>query len=827
MAIAAGTRFNQYELVSPIGAGGMGEVYLAEDTRLSRKVALKLLPAAFTKDTARVRRFVQEAKAASALNHPNILTIHEIGEANDAHFIATEFIDGETLRAQLHGKKLGLSAALDVATQIASALAAAHVVGIVHRDIKPENVMVRRDGIVKVLDFGLAKLTEQRREAVDSEAPTIAKVNTDPGTVVGTANYMSPEQARGQEVDARSDIFSLGVVLYEMLAGRAPFEGETPSDLIAAILTTEPLPLARHPANVPPELDRIVSKALAKDKEERYQTAKDLLIDLKRLRRQIDAEAEMGRAILPQAATRSALTTDGSAAATASQTAVRPTSSAEYVVTGIKRHKIAALVLLALLAAATAGLLRYWHASSTEVAIESIAVLPFDNQSQDADAEYLSDGITESLINNLTQLPNLRVIARNSVFRYKGKASDPMAIGKELGVRAALTGRLLQRGDRLIVSVELVDVRDNRQIWGEQYSRNRSDALAVQQEISREIADRLRPKLTGEEQTRIARRGTSNSEAYQLYLRGRYYWNKRSLDGLYKALDYFRQATVTDPNYALAYAGLADGYNLLTELGGPPAGETYPNAKEAAAKALLLDDGLAEAHTSLAYCLMKVRDWSAAEKEFRRALDRNPNYATAHQWYSEYLVAAGKLDEALAEITTAQQLDPLSLPINVRLGITLYHRREFDRAITQLHKTVELDPDYQLPHIFLAFAYVQRGMYEQAISEKAQVLRRGSAQKAEGIANRLRAAYRAGGEQGLWLEQTRVLAEETTPNPVTLVWMTESFIRLGQKDRAFEWLTRVVDEKHPASESLKVEPTFDPLRADARFEGLVARAGLP
>ncbi|HJQ26876.1 MAG TPA: protein kinase [Blastocatellia bacterium] len=830
-----GEVISHYRIVRKLGAGGMGEVYLAEDTRLDRRVALKLLPEAFTQDQERLRRFTQEAKAASALNHPNIITIHDIGQADSTHFIATEYIEGETLRAHLRRAPLSLSEALDVAVQVAGALAAAHQAGIIHRDIKPENVMRRPDGIVKVLDFGLAKLTESKPLSTDTTAPTIAKADTDPGTIMGTVNYMSPEQARGKPVDARSDIFSLGVLVYEIIAGCPPFEGETPSDLIAAILKSEPPPLVMHSGDVPPELDRIVSKALAKDKEERYQTAKDLLIDLKRLRRQIEVDAELGRSVSPETVKKPTLATGGGAAAAtlsqavaqSSQAALRPTSSAEYIVTGITRHKVAVLILLVVLAAAIVGLMRYWHASNTEVAIESIAVLPFDNLSHDPDADYLSDGVTESIINHLTQLPSLRVIARSTVFRYKGKASDPMAVGKELGVRAVLTGRLLQRGDHLIISAELVDVRDNKQVWGEQYSRNLADALAVQQEISREITDRLRLQLSGAEQTRIAKRDTRNSEAYQLYLRGRYYWNKRTLDGLNQALDYFRQATVTDPNYALAYAGLADCYNLLTELGGPPADQTFPKAKEAATKALLLDDDLAEAHTSLASCLMNDMDWPATEKEFKRALELNPNYATAHQWYGEYLAAVGRLDEALSESVKAQQLDPLSLPINVRLGMTLYFQREYDRAITQLQKTVELDPGYLLPHIFLSFAYIQKGKYDQAIAEKAWALARGNQPKAEGIANRLKAAYKAGGEQRLWLEQINILTDESNDSPVELMWMAESFIRLGQKDRAFEWLTRAVDARHPGRYSLKVEPMLDPLRSDPRFRALLARAGLP
>jgi serine/threonine protein kinase len=563
MTIESGSSLGHYEIRSQLGVGGMGEVYLAQDTNLGRRVALKLLPSEFTKDESRVRRFQQEARAASALNHPNILTIHEIGSENSTYFIATEYIEGRTLRDYMSGARMKTTEVLDVATQVASALAAAHAAGVVHRDIKPENIMLRLDGIVKVLDFGLAKLTE--RETPDMEAPTL--VNTDAGVVMGTARYMSPEQVRGLFIDARTDVWSLGAVIYEMLTGRVPFTGETASDVIAGVLEREPQPLGLQGEEIP-ELKRIVSKALRKDREERYQTVKDLSLDLKSLKEELEFEAKLSRSAPPNAhketftpksgrQTVSATTIDP-ALSTAEVEATRPTSSAEYIFREIKHHKKSAILAAAALVALMAVFSYFYFARGDSAAIDSIAVLPFINASADPNTEYLSDGITESLINSLSQLPKLRVVPRSTMFRYKGREVDPQIVGRELGVRAVLTGKLVQRGDTLSIQTELVDVAEESQLWGAQYNRKLADILAVQEEISREISEKLRIRLSGEERKQLTKRYTESTEAYQLYLRGRYYWNKRTAEDLKKGVYYFRQAIDMDPNYALAYAGLAD-----------------------------------------------------------------------------------------------------------------------------------------------------------------------------------------------------------------------------------------------------------------------------
>src|SRR6266536_584614 len=503
--VLVGKNLGHYQVLSLLGSGGMGEVYLAEDTRLRRKVALKLLPAELTTNRDRLRRFEQEAQAASALNHPNIVTIHEIGQVDGLNFIVTEFIAGETLRQRMVTERMNLPVVLDVAIQAAGALTAAHAAGIVHRDLKPENIMIRPDGLIKVLDFGLAKLTEPPTANVDSEAPTVARVNTKMGMVMGTAQYMSPEQARGLKVDARTDIFSLGVVLYEMLAGRAPFAGETTADIISVLLQKEPQPISTLALDTPAKLQSIISEALRKDKDERYQTVKDLLIDLTTLKQELEFAAKLERSAPARAQVSGSTVSDAQSSATIDQSVAsslevnktHPSSSAEYLVTGIKQHKLAAAIALLVIAAGLVALATYLHARNTEVAIESIAVLPFVNQNNDPNTEYLSDGIPEDIINSLSQLPNLKVMSRNSVFHYKGKEMDAQAVAKELKVQAVLTGRMTQRGDGLSLSVELINAQDNSQIWGQQYNRKLTDVFAVQEEIAKEISEKLRLKLTG------------------------------------------------------------------------------------------------------------------------------------------------------------------------------------------------------------------------------------------------------------------------------------------------------------------------------------------
>jgi eukaryotic-like serine/threonine-protein kinase len=822
MTIAAGTPFGRYQIHSLIGTGGMGEVYLAQDLDLGRRIALKLLPSEFTKDEGRLRRFQQEARAASALNHPNILTIHEIGSEDETHFIATEYIDGESLRQRMSRAEIKLPEILDIVIQVASALTAAHEAGIVHRDIKPENIMVRRDGYVKVLDFGLAKLVEH--QAADSEAATM--VITDPGVVMGTASYMSPEQARGIDVDARTDIWSLGVVIYELIAGRVPFEGTTTGDMLGLILGDRSAPpLARFTREVPPELERIVTKALTKERDGRYQTTKDLLIDLKRLKQQLDVEAEIERTA-PEFRAGATGTSGGSAAVqTMGQPAPASSSNAQCIAGEIKRHKlgvgIAGVMLLAIAAVAYFGYFARYSSPGRE-AITSIAVLPFVNGSDNPDAEYLSDGISESLINSLSQVPKLRVVPRSTVFRYKGREVDPQTTGRELGVRAVLTGKVVQRGDTLSIQTELIDVEEGSQLWGEQYNRKLADILAVQDDISRVISERLRIRLSGKEQKQLTKGYTDNTEAYQLYLKGRYHWNKRTEEGFKKAIGHFEQAIQKDPSYSLAYTGLADSYIILGNFGLLPPNQAYPKAKAAAEEALKRDADLVEAQVSSSFVKsLFERDWPGAEAGFRRAIELNPNYGPAHQWYGVSLAGAGRVEEAVAELKRAQEVDPLSLTINAVVGWMLYLAGDYDKAIEQEKIVLEMDPNFVLAHRYLGLAYEQKGMYAEAISEFQKAVNLSGARPLD--AGALGHAYAVAGrtaEARKVLKEARALSTQAyfPAYEIALV-----YVGLGEKDQAFEWLDRAFNERSPWLIHLKVDPRFDSLHSDPRFTDLFHR----
>src|SRR5437016_300884 len=627
--LVVGQAIGPYTVLDLIGAGGMGQVYLGTDTRLGQRVALKILPKQFTINPERVRRFEQEARAASALNHPNIVTIHEIGRFNSTQFIVTEFVDGQTLRTLMNEKPLTLKEALNVAIQIAGALAAAHAAGIVHRDIKPENIMLRADGYVKILDFGLAKLTEL--PTTDSELEKSTLLQSNPGLVMGTVQYMSPEQARGKKVDARTDIWSLGIVLYELVSGRVPFTGETPSHVMVSLMENELPPLTSH-TELPAELERIVTKTLAKNKRERYQTAKELAHDLKNLKQELQIEARLKRTPEADAASKERTTSSdaqkpvGSARPAAARTVnmgvAHPTSSAEYLVNEIKRHKTGAVfasLVTMILAVMAVAYFSYFRGVGSGETIDSVAVLPFVNVSNDANAEYLSDGLSDSIIDSLSQLPNLKkVIALSSVLRYKGKQTDPEAVGRELNVQAVLMGRITQHGDDLLISTELVDVKDNRRLWGGQYNRKLGDVLKLQGEIAQEITDRLRLKLTSEEKQRLAKRSTDNPEAYQLYLLGRFYRNQRANQ---KAIDCLEQAIKKDPNYAPAYAQLAYTYASASASDWFPRKEAREKMESAARRALELDDTLGDAHFVLAFT---IDDRSAKDKEIQRALELDP-----------------------------------------------------------------------------------------------------------------------------------------------------------------------------------------------------------
>ena len=817
--ISTGEQIGRYRIRSAIGKGGMGEVFLADDTELERLIALKILPQDLANDTERMRRFVQEAKSASALNHPNIITIHEIGKTDDTHFIATEYIEGETLHSHLKSDPMSLKSVLDVAIQVASALDAAHRAGIVHRDIKPENVMIRPDGFVKILDFGIAKLIEKRNGSVEAEAATAIKAGTQDGLIIGTASYMSPEQARGKDIDARSDIFSFGVVLYEMLSGKQPFEGESAIDTISSIIHKEPVPLNQITSDVPRELQHIVEKSLRKDRDERYQTAKDLLIDLKDVRQDLQLQNQLERTAPPNNSNESKTQILSATTSDAAHT----TSSAEYVVSEIKSHKSSFAIGLIVLLLASIGL-GYWFFSnrtSSTAQIESIAVLPFVNESGNADTEYLSDGMTESLITSLSQLPKLSVKARNSVFRYKGKEVEARKVGAELSVQAILLGRVVQRGQDLTLYVELIDAATENVLWKADYNRSISKLVLLQSDIAKDVSNKLKTKLSGADEQKLAKNYTANTEAYQLYLKGRFYANKRTPQHLQKSIDYFNQAIVVDQNYALAFTGLAEAYALLSIYGDAPPRESMPKARESALKALSLDDDLAEAHSTLGFILtIYDYDFAGAEREFNRAIELNPNYATAHHWYGILISALGRHEESLAEFRRALEIDPLSLTINRAYGERLFLARRYDNAIAQLKKTRELDASFVSTHYSLAAAYQMKGNYAECVEELAKYQELiGEPQ----TATLMRESYAKNGWQGF----LRVITEKHIRFNLPLDNLAIFHAALGEKDEALAELNNSYENRESFMILIKTDSRLDPLRDDLRLQNLIRRIGLP
>ena len=832
MPLAPKTQLGRYEIRSLLGAGGMGEVYLAYDTSLNRRIALKVLPAEVASDQDRMRRFKQEAISAASLNHPSIAHIYEIGEANGLNFIAMEYVEGATLRAKIHQENEELSKLLRALQHVAEGLAKAHDAGIVHRDLKPDNVMITPEGHGKILDFGLVKLLEPAPASgsVSGEEPTILQHST-PGVILGTAGYMSPEQAQGntKEIDHRADIFSFGCILFEAITGRRAFAGTDTIDTLNKIIREPAPPIASFNPGAPADLQRIVRRCLAKDPDQRYQNIKDVAIELKEVRRELQENVAA-----QTVSNRSAFSHESPSGAVTAAPLSSPStgvSSAEFIVNEIKRHKAATVIIAAVVvlvvAAVAFGLRSYWHADSTEVAVESIAVIPFMNQNQDANVDWISDGLTESIINKLTQLPRLKVIARSSVFRYKGKQDDPVAIGKELGVRAVLTGRIMQRGNTMLISAELIDVRDNKQLWGDQYERQVSEMLSVQREIAQEITSNLRPTLSGVDHSRMQKQYTANAEAYELYLKGRFYWNKRTPDDFKKSIGFFEQAIEKDPNYAMAYSGLADAYTLLTVYSSESPRELMPKAKAAALKALELDDKLAEAHASFGQIVIYYDyDLATAEQQYRRAIDLNPNYASAHQWLAEHLASVKRSDEAIAEIKRALELDPVSVIMNRIYADILMDARRYDEAIAQYKRTLELDPNFPTTHYFLGRAYEAKGMYDEAFAKY------GDAAKVVGlppeIRQRIEQVYaKSGWKAYLQASLDQFLQPQQGNRKLPPFVIATYYARLGKKDETFEWLQRGYDERDFRMTLLSVAWEFDDIRTDPRFVELVRKIGLP
>ncbi len=777
MSLKPDTKISHYKILAKIGKGGMGEVYLAQDTELDRKVALKMLTDECCEDSERLQRFVQEAKAASSLNHPNIITIFEFGVHEGTHFLACEFIDGKELTEILARKPLSLKKTLEISIQIVSALHSAHEAGIIHRDIKPNNVMIRRDGIVKVLDFGLAKITNRpARYEIDDTAATVTKLDTIPGLVMGTPNYMSPEQARGKEIDHQTDFFSFGVLFYEMLTQIKPFDGETTSDVIASVLTKNPPPLCEVNRELPPEAQAISEKSFNKNKQKRYATALELLTDLKELEQELQVQRRLTQTGDVSSSIRSSLSISGQA-----------------VVPAFEQS--------------------------------SIAVLPFANMSVEERRDYFSEGLTEEIVVNLSKLGMLRVVPRGSTPASLIEGKSHKEIAECLGVRYLLEGSVRRHEDALRISAQLVDSVNQAYLWSETYRGTLSDVFEIQEKVATEIAGALEVTLSPSEEKNLRKRFTENTEAYQRYLQGRFFWNKRSIAGLNTAIEYFEKAIEIDPEYAVAWAGIADSYSLLAEFGTIPHSELYPKAEAAVKKALEIDDNLAEVHTSYASILLfRQLNWEFSKIEFERSLELNPNYATTYHWYSFWYLGMGDLDEAIRLTSIAAELDPVSQAILKDKGIMYYHDRQYDKAIETAKKTLKLDPDYPAAHRLLSLCYQETGLYEEAVIAND---RWGALTGNEPEADFCRAQiYAVAGRE----KDARKLIEsiEKHPSKIDNVYRGLALVysALGEIDHALELLEKSYNAREIALFSVKVDPKLDAVRSDPRFENLLKKLGV-
>jgi len=718
-------------------------VYKAQDTKLDRIVALKFLPKHLLCDESAKTRFVHEAKAASALNHTNITTIYEIDEVEGECFICMEYVEGKSIKELIKQKTLSIEEILNISIQIAEGLNVAHKKGIVHRDIKSDNIMLTEEGLVKIMDFGLAKLKG------------VTKLTTT-GATLGTLQYMSPEQAQGIEVDQRSDVFSFGVVLYEMITSQLPFKGEHEAAIIYSIINETPEPLARYKANVPEGLQRIVDKAMEKNREERYQHVDDMLADVRKLKRALESEAEQPSTKKPQ---------------------------------------------------------------------PSIAVLPFVNLSADKEQEYFCDGMAEEIINALTQVEGLRVVARTSAFSFRGKEIDIREIGRKLNVETLLEGSVRKAGNRVRITAQLVNVDDGYHLWSERYDREMEDVFAIQDEISLAIVDKLKVKLMKEEKAKLVKRYTDDPEAYSLYLKGRYFWNRRYEGGLQKAVECFQEAIDKDPLYALAYAGIADCYNQFGLWSFLNPKEAYPRAKVACAKALEIDDTLAEAYASLGWIKTFYDwDWAEAEKAFKRALKLNPNYAVAHLFYGLYLGIMENGVEAIAEVKKSVELDPLCLLMNTVLGFTFYWWCQYDEAIEQLHKTLEMDPNFAIAHFYLGLSYAGKQRWKESIVSWQEFVNLWPGSPV--AVGYLGFAYGMSGQEDEALKMLDQLSELSQQRYVSSLYKALIYLGLRKKDQVFEYLDKAYDERESWMVSLKTVPFMDTLRSDPRYEALIKKMGL-
>jgi serine/threonine-protein kinase len=782
-----GRTISHYKILEKLGGGGMGVVYKAEDTKLKRPVALKFLPLDLTRDDDAKERFIHEAQTASALDHPNICNIHEIDETEDGQiFICMAYYQGETLKKKVAGGHLSMDSVIDLAIQIAQGLAKAHQHGITHRDIKPANIMVTTDGVVKIVDFGLAKLTGHTKL-------------TKTGMTIGTVAYMSPEQARGEEVDHRTDIWSFGVVLYEMLTGQLPFKGEYEQAVVYSILNEEPKPIAESRIGVPMELERIVNKVMAKSPDARYQHMDEILDDLQLLKKEIESVTSKQRLIK----------------------AKLPQSKRAYFYTGV----VSFMVLLF-----GAGLYLWQSAEKKNDAVSfdkyRIAVLPLANISPDPQDEYFAEGMTEELISSLSKIGGLKVIARTSVMQYKDVAKGVTEIGRELKVGTVLEGSVRKVANKLRITLQLIDAQSQEHLWSQDYDREFADVFAIQSDIAQRVADVLKVQLLPETKRQIEKKPTENLEAHNLYLRGRFYWNKRTEESVRKGFEYFKQAIEQDSSYALAYAGLADSYIILAFYNATRPEEALPKAKEMTLKALEIDDKIAEVHTSFGHIKQNELDWVGAEREFITAIQLKPSYSTAYHWYANQLAYIGRIDEAITMNKRAQEFDPLSLIITTAAAWPVYgFARQYDRAINELKKALEMDPNFAVAHNRLGRIYTLIGKYGEAIAElKTAVELSGRSTYALASLAHTHAVF---GNRSEAMRLLNELMSEANQKYVDPFDMATIFIGLGENDNAFKWLDKAFEERSiHLTNNLKMDPRLDSIRLDQRYTALLKKIGL-